>query len=176
MTTRRQSRRAKALAALLLVAAPLAVDGTAMAKGTGVGRWAKPGDPVAARLIDLERTWALLACATGEGRAARAKAFLDGFIAPDFVGTAPDSSIYTRADMTSPAALSAEPEHDCQMISAKVRYFGNDIAVIYGRESATVKGADGKEGPRTLVWTDTLMRRAGKWQAIAVQDMAAASK
>jgi hypothetical protein len=167
---------AKALASLVMLTAPLVVDGAAMAKVTGAGRWAKPGDPVAQHMIDQERIWSLLACATGEGRAAKAKAFLDGFIAPDFVGTAPDSAIYTRADMTSPAALAAEPEHGCQMISAKVRYFGSDIAVIYGRESAMVKGADGKEALRTLVWTDTLLRRGGKWQAIAVQDMVAASK
>ncbi len=53
---------------------------------------------------------------------------------------------------------------------ADVRYFGQDIAVIYGAESKTVELEDKKHERRCLVWTDTWLRRNGKWQIIAVQD------
>ena len=64
-----------------------------------------------------------------------------------------------------------EPEQDCRLLSAKVRFVGSDVAIIYGKERATIKAPDGNYAPRTLVWTDTLLRRSGKWQVIAVQDM-----
>ncbi len=163
--------RPAALIALAIVSA-----GSASAKPAAAGHWAKPGDPAAQHLIDMERTWALLACDADEGRAARNRAFLNGMIAPDFVGTSPEATLYTRADMTSTAALSAEPEHDCKMLDAKVRWFGADVAVVYGSETAIVKGPDGKEALRKLMWTDTFLRRGGKWQAIAVQDMVAPVK
>lgn len=69
-----------------------------------------------------------------------------------------------------------ELEHDCKFLSAKVRFYDPDVAVIYGIESALAKGPDGKEALRTLIWTDTLLRRGGRWQVIAVQDMTAAAK
>jgi uncharacterized protein (TIGR02246 family) len=63
------------------------------------------------------------------------------------------------------------PEHDCKLLSAKVRFFGPDVAIIYGKETAVLTGANGKDSRRTLIWTDTALRRNGKWQLIAVQDM-----
>lgn len=164
--------RTVTLAALVLAASPAA----AATKGPAMGHWAKPGDRAAQHLIDMERTWALLACDGGTDRVARNRAFLEGMIAPDFIGTSPEATLYTRTDMTSTAALSAEPEHECRMLDAKVRWFGADVAVVYGSETAMVKGADGKDALRKLVWTDTFLRRAGKWQAIAVQDMVAPVK
>jgi hypothetical protein len=41
---------------------------------------------------------------------------------------------------------------------------------MYGAESKTVTLADGKPERRCLLWTDTWLRRNGKWQIIAVQD------
>lgn len=164
---------AKALVGLLMLALPTVVPTDAMAQGAGQGRWAKAGDPLAKRLIELERQWAVLACDKSSTAAATSAKLIGGFIADDFVGTSPGAALYTKHDMLAKPATPPGTERDCKLISAKVRYFGSDIAVIYGRESAVVKGPDGKEAPRSLVWTDTLMRRAGKWQAIAVQDMVA---
>jgi hypothetical protein len=122
------------------------------------GRWADPADPVAQHLIDLERTWSLLSCDTGANRAATAAAFYQDFIADDFVGTSPEGPLYTKADLipAKPAATPPEPETACQFLGAKVRFFGQDMAVLYGRESAMIKGRDGKTTTRVLIWTDTL--------------------
>ena len=150
---------------------------TAMAGTTSVaaqpssaGRWASATDPVARMLIEQERLWATHACKPNQ--------VLQTLIADDFVGTSPDGTLYTKPDMLpKPGARPAAPrERDCKLVSAKVRYFGSDVAVVYGRETAMLKGADGKEKLRTLVWTDTFLRRGGKWQIIAVQDMDAPAK
>src|SRR5437763_14149272 len=44
------------------------------------------------------------------------------------------------------------------------------IAIAYGAESFTIKDSNGKETKRCLVWTDTWLKRAGKWQIVAAQD------
>jgi len=129
-------------------------------------RWADATDPVAKHLIEQERDWATDSC-TPNG-------VLAGLIADDFVGTSPHAKLYTKSDLVHQHAdPAATPERDCKLISARLRYFGPDVAVIYGRESAVIKGADGKDATRILVWTDTVLRRGGKWQVIAVQDMVA---
>ena len=66
--------------------------------------------------------------------------------------------------------------HDCgrsevgQLGEVKVRFFGDSIAMAYGAESAVSKAKDGKETKRCLIWTDTWLKRAGKWQIVAAQD------
>jgi hypothetical protein len=42
--------------------------------------------------------------------------------------------------------------------------------MAYGSESAVSKAKDGKETKRCLIWTDTWLKRAGKWQIVAAQD------
>ncbi len=157
------------LAAAIMLATPIAGRAQTAVQGT----WADPADPVAQHLIDLERTWSLLSCEAGPDRAARATAFYRDFIADDFVGTSPEGPLYTKADLipAKPAATAPEPETACKFLGAKVRFFGPDLAVLYGRESAVIKRPDGKSATRVLIWTDTLLHRNGTWQAIAVQDM-----
>jgi hypothetical protein len=57
------------------------------------------------------------------------------------------------------------------LIDAKVRFFGDNLAMVYGSESAVRKAKDGAEKLRCLIWTDTWLKRDGKWQIIAAQDM-----
>ena len=47
---------------------------------------------------------------------------------------------------------------------------GDNVAMVYGSETATQKGKDGKPVARCLIWTDTWLKRDGKWQIISVQD------
>lgn len=42
--------------------------------------------------------------------------------------------------------------------------------MVYGSETATQKDKAGKPVPHCLTWTDTWMKRDGKWQIIGVQD------
>ena len=157
---------------LLGLTVPMLVPVVARAQESAQGRWADANDPVAAQLIEQERRWATASCAPPATGEATIAALVEDFIAPDFVGTSPKGALYAKADMLpkdKPAAR--EPEKDCQLLSARVRFIGADVAIIYGKERATIKSAAGTYAPRTLVWTDTLLQRSGKWQVIAVQDM-----
>lgn len=126
------------------------------------GRWAAPDDPVAKQLIEMERRWAVLSCTPSN--------VIEEFVAEDFVGTSPEGPTYTKSDLTK-AHQAPSPEHGCKLLSARVRFYGSGLAVIYGTETATHAGADGKDSQTTLIWTDTALKRNGEWQLIAVQDM-----
>jgi Domain of unknown function (DUF4440) len=132
--------------------APLAQD----------SKWAAPDDPVAKYIIESERKWAESAC-TQNGIEAE-------ILADDFQGTSPrDGSRYDKAH----AMASYDPKNvatDCRLLDAKVRFFGGNIAMVYGSETATRKNTDGKPEPRCLTWTDTWLQRNGKWQVIGAQD------
>jgi hypothetical protein len=123
--------------------------------------WLPDGNPDARYMITMERRWAEAGC-TGEKLEKQ-------LLAEGFVGTAPvDGSLYTHIDDDSPG--NAEREHDCRLDSARVRLFRADLAVAYGRERATRKGADGKPEVRCLAWTDTWVKQGDTWRIIAVQD------
>jgi hypothetical protein len=162
----------RSTAKAVIASACVFLAGAAFAQGAGRSGWADKNDPLAQKLIEAERTWATLSCAPRSTIVAASAAFAAEFVAEDFVGTSPRGPLYTKSDMFPKHAPAASPtERDCKLLGARLRYFGPDVAVIYGRESAVVKGPGGKAAPRTLVWTDTWLRRAGKWQIIAVQDM-----
>ena len=125
------------------------------------GRWADAGDPVAKQLIEAERKWAVLECEPSN--------VMRESLADDFVGTSPDGPIYTKAE----ALAESQPAkvRSCKLLSTRVRFYGPELAILYGKETSTRTGKDGKEFQRTLIWTDTWLKRNGKWQIIAVQDM-----
>ena len=123
--------------------------------------WADANDPDAKQMIEAERKWAVLDC---EPSNVVAEA-----LAEDFVGTAPDGPLYTKKEAL--VEDRSEKVRGCKLLSARVRYYGPNVAMIYGKETSTRTGKDGKEFQRTLIWTDTWMKRDGKWQIIAVQDM-----
>ena len=142
----------------------------AAAHGLGEGRWAAKNDPVAAQLIEQERRWGTDSCTPSN--------VVAEFIADDFIGTHPKGFLYKKTDMLPTAKPAPAPslDRDCKLLSAKVRFYGPDLAVIYGSESAIVKDQGRHESLRKLIWTDTVLKRAGRWQVIAVQDMVAPAK
>jgi hypothetical protein len=123
-------------------------------------RWASRDDPVAKKMIQDEKDWAEGGCTqTSVG---------ETFLADDFQGTAPSGERYNKSDaLKRDASLK---ERDCHLDDAKVRFFGESMAVIYGSERALRVGKDGKESMRCLVWTDTWIKRDSKWEIIAAQD------
>jgi len=125
------------------------------------GRWADANDPVAKQLVEAERKWAVLECEPSN--------VVRDALAEDFAGTSPDGPIYTKSE----ALVEGKPEkvRGCKLLSVRVRFYGPDLAILYGKETSTRTGADGKDFQRTLIWTDTWLKRNGKWQIIAVQDM-----
>jgi hypothetical protein len=113
-------------------------------------------------IVEQAKAWADQACG--------GKWVLTDVLADDFQGTAPKGARYGKPTGAPPNDPKMKWSTDCRLDSADVRFFSVDVAVVYGSESKTVSLGDGKQERRCLVWTDTWMRRAGKWQIIAVQD------
>jgi hypothetical protein len=64
------------------------------------------------------------------------------------------------------------------MFEVKVHFYGDNLAMLYGSEVAThpAGSSDGKEHKVKLTWTDTWLKREGKWQIIAAEDMPSEEK
>ncbi|HEY3704178.1 MAG TPA: nuclear transport factor 2 family protein [Terracidiphilus sp.] len=126
--------------------------------------WADAGDAVAKMVIDSERKWAESSCDHNR--------IGETILADDFYGTAPDGSRYERAKEIE--GDSSRKGRDCKLDGARVRFFGDDLAMVYGSERATIPDHEGKDALRCLVWSDTWLKRNGKWQVISAQDTAVA--
>jgi ketosteroid isomerase-like protein len=134
-----------------------------VAAGGQQGRWAAQNDATAQSLVNMERQWAEADC---DGNLA-----LQTFLADDFQGTAPDGSRYSKAQEVQDTKTSKHESHDCRLGETKVHFFGDNLAVLYGTESRIQKESDGSERTRSLIWTDTWLKRNARWQIIAAQDM-----
>jgi hypothetical protein len=123
-------------------------------------RWGSADEPAVRFMIASEAKWANAACST--------QADLATFVADDYQGTSTTGRRYPKAD-----AIADEPHKqssDCKLGDVKVRFFGDAVAVAYGAESRMQKAADGTKSKRCQVWTDTWLKRNGKWQIVAAQD------
>jgi hypothetical protein len=116
-------------------------------------------------MVDLERQWAEASC-TGK--------LTETLFADDFQGTSPSGKRYDKAEAVHEDR--SERATNCHLDDAKVRFFGDNVAIIYGSERAVRKGKDGTENLRCLIWTDTWLKRGGKWQIVAAQDTAVPCK
>lgn len=123
----------------------------------GTSHWGAKDDPTVIGLVAAEATWAALQCGPRPEMAA--------YVAEDFQGTSTKGVRYGRAEAIRPGK-----NRDCKLGSVKVHFLTDNVAVLYGAESRIVKRADGKEAPRCQVWTDTWVKRDGKWQVVAAQD------
>jgi hypothetical protein len=122
-------------------------------------RWGSQGEETVRFIVAAEAKWANSACSPQPD--------LKDVIADDFQGTSPSGGRYGKKDAITSDTKSLS--RDCQLGEVKVRFFGDSIAMAYGAESA-VKAKDGKETKHCLIWTDTWLKRAGKWQIVAAQD------
>jgi ketosteroid isomerase-like protein len=101
------------------------------------------------------------------------KAFLDADVAalervltPDFTLTLSNGEVSTRADEIN-ELQSTKVHYDVfENYDMLARLYGNDMAVVLGK--TRVKGtADGKPFDRVVQFTDTLIKRDGRWQLAA---------
>jgi ketosteroid isomerase-like protein len=101
------------------------------------------------------------------------KAFLDADTAalernlsPDFTLTLSNGDVSTRADEIN-ELRSGKIHYDIfENYDMLARLYGDDIAVVLGK--TRVKGtADGKPFDRIVQFTDTLIKRDGRWQLVA---------
>ena len=127
--------------------------------------WATPDDKTAKCMIDMERKWAEGVC-TNNG-------VVSELLAEDFQGTSTRGQRYNKADELRDEK-GPHSAHDCAIDDARVRFFssssGEDVAIIYGSEHATGKDKTHPAAKQCQVWTDTWLKRAGKWQIVAAQD------
>lgn len=113
-------------------------------------------------MIQQETDWADMACG-GKWIA------LDVF-ADDFQGTSPKGAHYGKPKSVPKYDKNAKWSTDCRLDRADVRFFSPEVAVVYGAESKTVALQGSKHERRCVAWTDTWLKRKGKWQIIAAQD------
>lgn len=136
---------------------------TAMANAHGQqGQWAAADNPTANLMIDAERQWAEAACTHNK--------IAQKILAEDFQGTSPEAQRYTKSEEVSDTADTSKSVRNCRLIDAKVRFFADSVALVYGSESSVQRKKDGTEQSRCLIWTDTWLKRNGNWQIIAAQD------
>jgi uncharacterized protein DUF4440 len=125
------------------------------------GQWAAADNATSKFIVDAERQWAEAECTHNK--------IAEQILADDFQGTSPDAKRYTKSEEVA-GTSDTKAAHDCRLIDAKVRLFGDHLALAYGSESLIRRAEDGTEKSRCLMWTDTWLKRNGKWQIIAAQD------
>ena len=101
------------------------------------------------------------------------KAFLDADIpalervlTPDFTLTVSNGEVSTRADEINELQTKRVHYDVFENYDMLARLYGDDTAVVLGK--TRVKGtADGKPFDRIVQFTDTLIKRDGRWQLAA---------
>ena len=101
------------------------------------------------------------------------KAFLDADVAalervltPDFTLTLSNGEVSTRADEINELQSNKVHYDVFENYDMLARLYGNDTAVVLGK--TRVKGiANGKPFDRVVQFTDTLIKRDGRWQLAA---------
>lgn len=146
------------------MAGGLAAMALSAVAGAQESRWAGAGDATAQSIIAMERQWAEEVCTH--------KVVVDSLLADDFEGVSPDGKRYTKAQAVHESQSSKEVARACQLDDAEVHFFGDTMAVAYGHERFVSRNTEsGAEETRCLVWTDTWLKRNGRWQIVAAQDM-----
>jgi hypothetical protein len=123
--------------------------------------WAAPDDKTAKFMIDMERKWAEGVCANN--------GVISELLADDFQGTSTNGGHYNKAD----ALRDEKGSHlarSCGLDDAKVHFVSENTAIIYGSEHALGKDKAHPDTKVCQVWTDTWLKRDGKWQIAAAQD------
>lgn len=125
------------------------------------GRWASSDDKTAQYIITMERKWAEGVCADN--------GVVAGLLADDFQGTSTTGTRFTKSDELKDEK-GVRTSHDCGLDEAKVHFFGDNLAMVYGSEHAVGKDPSQPNSKVCQVWTDTWLKRGGAWQIIASHD------
>ena len=113
-------------------------------------------------IIESEKQWAE-AAASGDTTVA------ERILADDFLGVAPDDgSLVDKSKVLSFTRESPKMFVSDHVNEVKVRFYG-DAAVAQGNESWVRRTGTPLRG--RFVWTDTWIKRNGKWQIVAAEDL-----
>jgi len=115
-------------------------------------------------ILESERQWAE-SVATGDTSA------IDRILADDFIGVDPQGHLYNKQRMIDETRNAPKYFVSNRLNDVKVRFYGN-TAIAQGSE--TWEKRSGERG--RFVWTDTWLRRNGRWQIVAAEDLIAPEK
>ena len=110
-------------------------------------------------ITDSERQWA-------ESVASGQTTDVERIIADDFVGVDTHGQTYNKAKMIADTRKGPEFFVSNHLNDVNIRFYG-DTAVAQGSESWQKHNGDRGR----FVWTDTWLRRNGKWQIVAAEDL-----
>jgi len=89
----------------------------------------------------------------------------------DFMGTDTKGGRYSKQQSIERSKADSTRARDCRLLETpQVHFYSDDVAVVFGSETAVEPKQGGGEERRCLYWTDTWLRRAGQWRIAAVQD------
>jgi hypothetical protein len=123
--------------------------------------WASADDKTAQYIIEMERKWNEGICVDN--------GVVAGLLAEDFQGTSTAGERFTKADELKDEKAT-RTAHGCGLDEAKVRFFGDSIAIVYGSEHSIGKDKSHPDATVCQIWTDTWLKRDSKWQIVASQD------
>jgi hypothetical protein len=146
---------------LRIFAAAIAATSLLIPARTQQSHWASADDKTAKYIVEMERKWAEGVCVDN--------GVVAGLLADDFQGTSTNGMRFTKADELKDEK-GARIAHDCGLDEAKVRFFGDSLAVVYGSEHAVGKDKSQPNAKVCQVWTDTWLKRGGTWQIVASHD------
>jgi hypothetical protein len=112
-------------------------------------------------IVESERQWAE-SVATGD------PSVVERILADDFLGVDPKGRLYDKAKMIADTRGASQYFASNHVNEVKVRFYG-DTAIAQGDE--TWERRSGERG--RFVWTDTWIRRNGRWQMLAAEDLVA---
>ena len=119
-------------------------------------------DPTAERyIVECSRQWA-------ESVVTRETSDIERFVADDFIGINPLGNPYDKAELISHTRTAPRKYASNHLDGVQVRVFG-DAAVAQGSETFERHAGENRRG--RVVWTDTWVRRGGRWQIVAAQDV-----
>ena len=142
---------------ILLGAALIGAASPAAAKCTATG---PHPTSILKYICDSEAAWAA-SVASGD------TSVVSRILAEDFIGVDPDGSQYRKAQMVADTARAPTFFASNHINDVIVRFYGN-MAIAQGSETWHRKKGSPTDG--RFVWTDTWLKRGGKWQIIASQD------
>jgi len=126
------------------------------------GRWVPAEHAVAKYMLSAERQWEESAC--DHNRVA------ETILADDFWGTLQDGAQYGKGEEVKATLDTAKSARECRTSDMKVRAFGDNLVIVYGKAFSVRKGEDGRDVHQCLIFTDTWLKRRGKWQIVASHD------
>ena len=123
--------------------------------------WASADDKTAQYIIGQERKWNEGICVNN--------GVVAGLLAEDFQGTSTAGARFTKADELRDEK-GARTAHDCGLDEARVHFFSDSVALVYGSEHSVGKDKLQPNVRVCQIWTDTWLKRGGRWQIVASQD------